>query len=179
MFYGADGYLSYGPTVPLFSNKFAHLTHLSIKGHPSPPDDKLLSDFLLAHPSLSHFAFHGFYSKAPTLPSGVLPCVEYLEGRAPLLAAICTATSSPRTKLTRIHGVGWGTAQHSTRDIFLQAPFLQSLHIDLIIHDWVSPEWIEYLGKSCPELQSLALHDPIWVGNKVCCYSPRDIVALP
>lgn len=99
---------------------------------------------------------------------GVLPFLEYIEGPATLIAAVCNASTAPRLAITEIRGLnGWtaGNNERYTRDIFPQLPQLKRAYIN--IRDHVSPEWVETLGRNCPELESLSLHDPKWIGPRV------------
>lgn len=118
---------------------------------------------------MQHFAFHALFPEMFTLPSGILPVVEHLEGSAALILAICDASPTPRATLTTIHTLDRGLvdlAELYTRRIFPQTPRLRHAYIRL--RALIDPGWIEILGTSCPELEYLALHDPKWFGDKVC-----------
>lgn len=173
--------LAPAPSDYIFTNIFPYLVHFSIRGMPAPPRNELLSSFLVAHPSLRHVALHAEYPfydhPPPQFPPGILPSLESLEGSPQFCAAICDA-GPPRMTVTVLHGIHTLIPNVSEMYIHSVIPKLPSLrHATMRFTGPVSPEWLATLGSSCPQLETLQLNDPQWVGDKVC--RPRSLQVQP
>lgn len=174
------------PSIPpelVFSNKFEHLNHLSLKGKLAAPNHAVFAEFLLAHPSIRHFTLHSYGAHAPALPPNILPDLEYLEGPAELCAAICDSGAT-RSTLTEICGLGDPAgadrillANLYAQRVFPKLPALQ--RINITFQGTISPSWMEDLGRHCPDVQSLVLRDPEWVGSEVGALIPTLFFTKP
>lgn len=161
-------------TEPLFSNVFPELSHFSLTGIPAVPSSARFSAFIAAHSFLRAFTCHAFEENLK-LPADALPNLEYLEGSASLIAAICDSSSTSRTKLVEICGVhGW--EQELTlylNRVFPRLPHLRTAGLQLAEDTVVTPEYLEMIGRLCPDIGHLSLHDPQWIGTMVCPRSTR------
>lgn len=160
-------------TYPLFSNVFPNLTHFSLKGRLTSPSPAILSSFLSLHPHLCSLTYYGL-ERDIVLPPNLLPNLEYLEANPSFIVAICRSSTIPRGKLMRLESLnGWQLEIKSTYSLEV-LPKLPNLHdLSIEYNGQFTPEFIEALGKSCLYLQTLKLHNPLWVGQKVsavCCY---------
>lgn len=158
------------PSDHIFTNTFPYLVHLSVRGIPARPKNELLSSFLVAHPSLRHIALHAEYPshgyQPPQFPSDILPALESLEGSPQFCAAVCDAGPS-RMTVTALHGIhASNISDKYLRSIIPKLPALR--HVTINSMDAISPEWLATLGSSCPQLETLNLNHPQWVGDKVC-----------
>lgn len=159
-------------TEPLLSNTFPHLTEFSLNGFLEPPPPGTLSTFLSSHPKLRsltcYLSVQGLI--LPSTSGLVLPNLEYFEGSALLLAAICEVSESPREKLTKVRVVGISSDEDVTMHMLQAIPKLSKLvdlHVRFVRGENVTWRFMKVLGESCPDLKKLSLQNPEWIGEQV------------
>lgn len=152
---------------PLLSNSITSLVHFTLKGCLEIPDQSMLYSFAVSHPLLRSFTLH-VWDETLSLPEEAFPNLEYLEGPADLLVAVCDASAKQRSALVEICEVGNGRADiwelYAAR-VFPKSPNLGAATIK---HGYdVTPERLQTFGEFCSKLVNLSIHDPQWVGSLV------------
>lgn len=167
-----------GPAAinPLLSNTFPHLMHFSLKGLLEVPGKSEFYAFAESHPRLLSFTFHS-WGESLILPKDAFLNLEYLEGPADLIAAICDTSDAPRLSLVEICGVDSWRGDRAEAYATRVFPKLPNLREAFVHHEQnVTPEWLQSFGESCPKLVNLQIHDPKWVGSIVrpsSSYAPQ------
>lgn len=152
---------------PLLSNIFPSLVHFSLKGRLEIPDQTILYSFVASHSLLRSFTYCA-WDETLSLPDEAFPNLEYLEGPADLLAAVCDASAARRSSLVEIYEVNSGRNDKSEVYAARVFPKLPNLIEATINHRKdVTPEWLQSFGELCPKLVTLSIHDPRWVGSIV------------
>lgn len=152
---------------PLLSNIFGSLVHFTLKGCLETPDGSVLYSFVESHPLLRSFTLHA-WDETLSLPGEAFPHMEYLEGPAGLLVAVCDASAKQRSALVEIYELDSGRADKWEVYAARVFPKLPNLRAATIKHGYdVTPERLQTFGEFCPKLTNLSVHDPRWVGSLV------------